>query len=90
MKGVLPCLVRWTCRAGTRDFCSALAHLVGPSSKYFFLTIHYSIHLFPSPTKLARLVCVSVSDIRCVSLFVVCYVCNGGGGDAENRKNLGD
>jgi hypothetical protein len=28
MKGVLPCLVRWACRAGTRDFCSALAHLV--------------------------------------------------------------
>ena len=30
MKGVLPWLVRWACRAGTRDFCSALADLVGP------------------------------------------------------------
>ncbi len=27
MKGVLPWLVRWTCRAGTRDLCSALAAL---------------------------------------------------------------
>ncbi len=24
-----PSLVRWACRAGTRDFCSALAALVG-------------------------------------------------------------
>ncbi len=30
MKGVLPWLVRWTCRAGARDLCSALAALVGP------------------------------------------------------------
>jgi hypothetical protein len=30
MTGVLTWLVRWACRAGTRDFCSALAALVGP------------------------------------------------------------
>ncbi len=29
MKGVLPWLVRWACRTGTRDLCSALAALVG-------------------------------------------------------------
>jgi hypothetical protein len=30
MKGVIPMLVPWACSAGTRDFCSALAALVGP------------------------------------------------------------
>jgi hypothetical protein len=30
VKGVLPRLVRWGGCAGTRDFCSALAALVGP------------------------------------------------------------
>ncbi len=34
-------LVRWTCRAGTRDICSALAALVGPVKNIFFLTVHY-------------------------------------------------
>jgi hypothetical protein len=34
-------LVRWACRAGTRDFCSALDALVGPVKNIFFLTMHY-------------------------------------------------
>ena len=34
-------LVRWACRAGTRDFCSVLAALVGPVQKIIFLTVHY-------------------------------------------------
>ncbi len=29
MKGALPWLVRWACRAGTRDVCSALASSLG-------------------------------------------------------------
>ncbi len=29
-------LVRWACRAGTRDFCPALAALVGPVKNIFF------------------------------------------------------
>jgi hypothetical protein len=41
MKGVLPCLVRWACRTGTRDLCSALAALVGRVENIFFLTVHY-------------------------------------------------
>jgi hypothetical protein len=41
MKGVLPWLVRWACRASTRDFCSALAALVGPVQKNFSPTVHY-------------------------------------------------
>jgi hypothetical protein len=32
-------LIRWACRTGTRDFCSALTALVGP--KKFFLTVHF-------------------------------------------------
>ncbi len=38
MRGVLPWLVRWTC---TRDFCPALAALVGPVENIYFLTVHY-------------------------------------------------
>ena len=36
MKGVIPWLVPYACRAGTTDFCSALVALVGPVQKYFF------------------------------------------------------
>ncbi len=38
IKGVLRWLVRW---AGTRDFCPALAALVGTVQNIFFLTVHY-------------------------------------------------
>jgi hypothetical protein len=41
MNEVLPWLVHWARCAGTRDFCSALAALVGPVQNIFFLTIHY-------------------------------------------------
>ncbi len=40
MKGVLSWLVRWACRTGTRDFCSALAALY-PVQNVFSLTVHY-------------------------------------------------
>ncbi len=36
--GFLPWLVRWACRAGIGDLCSALAALVGPVQKYFYLS----------------------------------------------------
>ncbi len=36
MEWILPWLVRWACRAGTRDFCPALAALVGPVQNMFF------------------------------------------------------
>ncbi len=39
MKGVLPWLVRWACRVGTRDVCPALDAVVGPVLNIFFLTI---------------------------------------------------
>ncbi len=37
MEGVLPWMVRWACRAGTRYFCPALAALVSPVQNIFFL-----------------------------------------------------
>ncbi len=36
MKWVLSWLVRWACRTGIRDFCSALAAVVGPVQNVFF------------------------------------------------------
>jgi hypothetical protein len=41
MKGALPWLVRWACWAGTRDFCPALAALVGQVQTIIFLTAHF-------------------------------------------------
>jgi hypothetical protein len=40
MKGVLFWLFCWACRASTKEFCSALAALVGPVQN-FSLTVHY-------------------------------------------------
>ncbi len=44
IKEVLPWLVRLTCRAGTKVFCSALA-AVGPVQHICFHTVHY-LHPF--------------------------------------------
>jgi hypothetical protein len=41
MKGILPCLVRWACRAGTRDFLSCLGCSSQPVKNVFSLTAHY-------------------------------------------------
>jgi hypothetical protein len=46
MKGVLPWSVRWVLHVGTRDFCSALAALVGPVQNIFF-AVHYFNSLVP-------------------------------------------
>ncbi len=42
-------LVCWACRAGTRDFCSALAALVGPV-KIFFSSPYTILIFFPHQT----------------------------------------
>ncbi len=47
MKGVLSWLAPWACRAGTRDFCPALAAPVGPVQNIFFLTVHYFNSFIP-------------------------------------------
>ncbi len=41
IKGVFPCLVRWAFRAGSRDFCSALAALVSPVQNIFVSIVYY-------------------------------------------------
>ncbi len=40
MKGVLPWLVCWACRAGKQDFILPWTP-VGPVQNIFFLTVHY-------------------------------------------------
>jgi hypothetical protein len=40
-------LVRWARSAGTRDFCPALAALVGQVQNNFFLTVHYFTSFVP-------------------------------------------
>ena len=47
MRGVLPWLVRWTRRAGTIDFCLALAALDSTVQNIIFLTIHFFTLLVP-------------------------------------------
>jgi hypothetical protein len=41
MKGVLLWLIRWTRRAGTRDFCPALESLVSLGQNTIFLPAHF-------------------------------------------------
>jgi hypothetical protein len=68
MKGVLPWLVRWACRAGTRDFCPAFAAPVCPVQNIFFLTVHYFNFFVPIALQagqaalLARQLLVYVSE----------------------------
>jgi hypothetical protein len=40
-RGQFLVIVCWACRAGTRDFCSALATLVGPVQNIVFFTVNY-------------------------------------------------
>ncbi len=44
MKGVLPWLVRWVRRAGTRDFRAASAAVVGSQIKYFLFSHRKLFH----------------------------------------------
>ncbi len=63
MKGVLTWLVHWACLAGTSDFCSALAALVGPTH-YFnsFVSMHRPVSLGWQSYWVACLI-VCLSDI---------------------------
>jgi hypothetical protein len=54
MKGVLPWLVLWACRAGTRYFCFALDALVAQNNNICFFTI-ISIPLAPKTGQTAVL-----------------------------------
>ncbi len=79
MKGVLPWLFRWACAAGTRDFCPALAALIGPVQNIFSSPYTISMPLSLSPSKLGRQLCwvacllVSVSGADRAKYFRVYY-----------------
>jgi hypothetical protein len=47
MKWVIPWLVCWPLRFGTRDLCPALAVLVDPVQNMFFLSGHYFTSFVP-------------------------------------------
>jgi hypothetical protein len=61
-------LVPWSCRAGTRDFCPALAALVDPIWNIFSSPYTISIRLSPSPSKLGRQSCWVSCLIQYVSV----------------------
>ncbi len=69
MKGVLPCLVRWSLHAGTRDFCPAWVARVSTVQNIFSSSYTISIHLSPSPSKLARQSFRIVCLLMCVCGF---------------------
>jgi hypothetical protein len=48
IKEALPWFFRWALRAGTGDFCPALAALVGPVKNIFCLAVHYFNLFFPT------------------------------------------
>jgi hypothetical protein len=68
MKGVLPWLVRWACRASKRDFCSALAALVGPVQNIFssLYTIQFFVPIAQQVGQAAVLGRLSISIFLCV------------------------
>jgi hypothetical protein len=86
MKEVLPWLVRWACRAGTRDFCSALAAEVDPVQNIFSSSYTISIPLASSPSKLGRQPFWVACLLVCVS---GCPLPLGAGGGGHTRMRGG-
>jgi hypothetical protein len=66
MKGANSWLVCWACRAGTRDFCSALAASSRPNTEFFFFTVHYFNSFVLSPRKIDRQPCW----VACLLVFI--------------------
>jgi hypothetical protein len=69
MIGILPWLVHWPRRAGTRDFSLALAVLVSSVQNIIFLTAHFFTLLVPIAQQTVSSVCVS-GTIHHVSLGI--------------------
>ncbi len=83
MKGVLPWLVSWACRAGTRDFCPALSDPVGPVGYTIFFPYH-TVHYFTSFVPIAQQAGQAVVPGR-LSL----NMCLWGGGGCSVRRTEG-
>jgi hypothetical protein len=92
MKSVFPWLIHWAYRAGTRDFCSALAALVSPAQKFDTILLHLS----PSPSKVGRQSCrvayllISVSGSTPGYLSVERVSVHHDGGEVLGPGELGD
>jgi hypothetical protein len=69
MKEVLPWLVYWVRCSGTSDICPDLVALVGTVQYMFYLTVHFSVYLSPSPSKLGRQSCW----VACLLIWVSGY-----------------
>ncbi len=70
MKGVLPWLVRWALRAGTRDFCPALAAHVRPVQNIFSSPVHYYNSFVPIAQQDGQAVvsgCLSLNVCLCTA-----------------------
>ncbi len=80
IKVVLPCLVHWALRAGTRDFYPALAALIGPVQNIFASAYTFSIYVPPSPSNLGRQPCMAAYLCLCVSVSTCLRGAWGGGG----------
>jgi hypothetical protein len=66
-----PSLVgHWACRAVTRDFCSALAALVGSVQNIVFLTVHYFNSFVPIAQQSGQAVVLG-----CLSLSICLWLC---------------
>jgi hypothetical protein len=87
MIGVLPWLVRWTRRAGTRDFYPALAALVSVVQNIIFLTIHTLFHLI-SPHHSATWAGSRAGSPVSVSLVSSIELTDGGGGRVGGRSRI--
>ncbi len=61
-----PWLVHWTCLAGTRDFCPALAALDAPVQNIFFICPRR-----PASWALGRQPCWTACLLACVSVFLL-------------------
>jgi hypothetical protein len=70
MKEVLSWLVRWACRAGTKDFCSAVAVLVDLVQNIFFLTVHYFNSFVPTAKQAGQ---AAVLGRLSLSMCLWCY-----------------
>ncbi len=74
IKRVLPWLVPRARRVGTRDFCTAVAALVGPVENIFFLSVrvHYFTSFVPiaQQAELGRQSCRVTCLLICVSLHI--------------------
>ncbi len=66
-KGVLSWSVRWACRAGTTDYCTALAALVCPVQNICFLTVDFFNAFVRIAGKLGRQPCWVACLLVCVS-----------------------